>query len=136
MIVDTSALVAITYRESGYERLREAILSEGGYMPAPALVEFKRVVTGRGRSAHPAADELIDAFVESSLDVEAFTYGDAEIATAANAEYGEGNGRGGRLNLLDLMVYAVAKRMDLPILCTGGDFASTDADIHPASRTQ
>lgn len=136
MIVDTSALIAITYRESGYEGLREIILSEGGYMPAPALVEFKRVVTGRGRRAHPAADELIGVLVESSLDVEAFTSEDAEIAAAANADYGEGNGRGGRLNLLDLMVYAVARRMNLPILCTGGDFASTDAKIHPASRTQ
>ena len=45
-----------------------------------------------------------------------------------------GNSKGGKLNLLDLMVYAVAKRTGRPILCTGRDFASTDADIHPASR--
>ena len=40
----------------------------------------------------------------------------------------------GTLNLLDLMVYAVAKRTERPILCTGKDFTTTDADIHPASR--
>ena len=45
-----------------------------------------------------------------------------------------GNSKGGKLNLLDLMVYAVAKRTGRPILCTGRDFASADADIHPASR--
>ncbi len=36
--------------------------------------------------------------------------------------------------MLDLMVYAIAKTPDLPILCTGTDFSATDARIHPASR--
>jgi ribonuclease VapC len=44
------------------------------------------------------------------------------------------NGRGGRLNLLDLMVYAAARRTGLPILCTGADFAASGAAVHPASR--
>ena len=135
MIVDTSALVAITYRETGYERLRDAIFGEGGRLPAPVLVEFKRAVTGRGRHAHPAADDLIRDLIGNSLDFEPFTAQDAEIATAANMAYGQGNGRGGTLNLLDLMVYAVARRREESILCTGGDFAATDAKIHPASRT-
>jgi ribonuclease VapC len=38
------------------------------------------------------------------------------------------------LNLLDLMVYAVAKERGMPLLCTGNDFATTDLAIHPASR--
>ena len=45
-----------------------------------------------------------------------------------------GNSKGVKLDLLDLMVYAVAGRTGPQILCTGRDFASTDADIHPASR--
>ena len=134
MIIDTSALVAITYREEGYESLRDMILTEGGRLPAPALVEFKRAVTGRGRHEHPAADELLRCLMASSLEVEAFTLEDAEIATAANAAYGQGNGKGGTLNLLDLMVYAVAKRTGQPILCTGRDFADTDVPTHPIGR--
>ena len=58
----------------------------------------------------------------------------ARLSVEANIRYGSGNGKGGKLNLLDLMVYAAAKALDMPILCTGYDFMSTDAKIHPASR--
>ena len=135
MIVDTSALVAIAYREAGYARLRDAILNEGGRLPAQALVEFKRTVTARGSVEHRAADDLLGELVGRSLDVEAFTAQDAEIAVEANSAYGLGNGKGGTLNLLDLMVYAVAMRTKQPILCTGRDFSRTDVDVHPASLT-
>lgn len=37
--------------------------------------------------------------------------------------------------MLDVMVYCLARRLGRPILCTGRDFAATDAAIHPASRT-
>lgn len=59
---------------------------------------------------------------------------EAEAAAAANAVYGIGNVRGGSLNLLDLMVYASARVLERPILCTGRDFSATDAAIHSASR--
>lgn len=72
--------------------------------------------------------------VGSKFQVEPFTAADAELASRANMEHGAGNGRGGRLNLIDLTVYAVARRLDRPILCTGTDFASTGIAIHPNSR--
>ncbi len=59
---------------------------------------------------------------------------DAHLAEAANEAHGTGNHRGGTLNLLDLMVYGMAKRTGRPILCTGRDFAATGIAIHPASR--
>lgn len=68
------------------------------------------------------------------LRVHAFDADDAAVAAEANMAHGTGNGRGGSLNLLDLMVYAVARRLGLPILCTGRDFAATGIDLHPASR--
>lgn len=58
----------------------------------------------------------------------------ALAAIVGNERYGSGNGSGGLLNLLDLMVYGAAIETGLPILCTGNDFAATDAMIHPASR--
>lgn len=133
MIVDTSALIAITQNEPGSDRLKDAI-GGGGIVPAPVLVEFRRVVTGRGARETPSIEAALQKLL-AKLAVEPFTGDDAEIAAAANLTYGAGNGRGGRLNLLDLMVYATAKRLGLPILCTGADFASTDITIHPASRT-
>lgn len=131
MIVDTSALVAIFKREPGYQSLRDAIGLDGGNLPAPALVEYM-LVTGAARSAE--ATFLMDACREQGLVTQAFTAEHAAIAAEANVRFGKGNGRGGVLNLLDLMVYAFAKDYGEPLLCTGKDFATTDIELHAASR--
>ena len=131
MIVDTSALVAIFKREPGYELLRDAIGLEGGNLPAPALVEYT-MVTGTARFAE--ANLLMDTFRDQGLVTQRFTAEHAAIAAEANLRFGKGNGRGGVLNLLDLMVYAVAIDYGKPLLCTGKDFATTDIELHAASR--
>ena len=82
----------------------------------------------------PAADRLIARLIEEGLRIVPFDGAAAEAAIGANPNHGKGNGTGGKLNMLDLMVYGVAKVTGLPILCTGRDFAATDALIHPASR--
>jgi len=134
MIVDTSALVAAAKDEPESEALKRAML-RGGLVPTPVLLEYRRVMTWRGARPAPEAEMILQDLLSAELAVEPFTVEDAEIAAAANFDYGAGNGRGGRLNLLDLMVYATARRLGLPILCTGRDFASTDALIHPFSRS-
>lgn len=134
MIVDTSALVAILLGEPGSEDLLEAIAREGGLLPSPARVEFIRVASGSRVGLGSEAEILLERFERLSLDTVAFTAEHARIANKANARYGKGAGSGGTLNLLDLMVYAVAKDRDLPILFTGRDFTSTDAAVHPSSR--
>jgi len=106
----------------------------GGAVPAPVLVEFHRVATKRGSVPARQVIAFLDNLIGRELSVEPFTAEDSEIAAAANLAHGAGNGRGGRLNLVDLMVYATARRLELPILCTGTDFASTGIDLHPASR--
>jgi len=103
------------------------------HYPAPVAVEFERVVTNRGKQASDSA-AFLDRMLAGPLSVEPFTAEDAALAVAANQQHGSGNGRGGTLNLLDLMVHAVAKRTGRPILCTGRGFAATGIGIHPASR--
>lgn len=134
MIVDTSALIAVVRLEAGYEALREALIFESSLLPAPALVEFARVTAVQSNQASKTAGAVVQRLLSRSMRVEAFTAEDGAIAAAANEAWGTGNGRGGPLNMLDLMVYAVAKRTGRPILCTGRDFTATDAAIHPASR--
>jgi len=131
MIVDTSALVAMARGEDGYLDLRVALAKELGAVPTPVLVEFNRVMAESGNVPDLEAIGLLD-----DLGVEIFPFGSqaAHAAMVANEQFGSGNGRGGKLNLLDLMVYGVAKVEDLPILCTGKDFLSTDIAIHQASR--
>jgi ribonuclease VapC len=134
LIVDSSALVAVYRRERGFEALLAAIELRAR-IPTPVLVEFERVVTMGGSLPPDKARSFLSQMTrEFGAIVEPFTAEDAAIASEANVEHGAGNGRGGRLNLLDLMVYATARRLSLPILCTGTDFALTGIPIHSASR--
>lgn len=135
MIVDTSALVALALEEPDSEAIFR-VLGLGNYViPAPVLVELTRVVTGRRAQNHEQIRAFIARLDRQNAKIEPFTEADAHLVLAANEVFGTGNGRGGTLNMLDLMVYAVARRMGLPILCTGKDFSATDAVLHPASRT-
>lgn len=134
MIVDTSALVATVYCEAGTEGIFRALRDESGVIPAPVIIELHRVASLDGNQPHPDALGLLDVLERAGYRIAEFDRMMAGLSVEANIRYGSGNGKGGKLNLLDLMVYAAAKTLDLPILCTGYDFMSTDAKIHPASR--
>lgn len=134
MIVDTSALIALLAGEDGHEKILRALTEEEAALPAPALVEYRRVAARAPHLSDYAAETLLTNLLARRLRVLPFTAEHARVAAAANRIYGSGLGHGGTLNLLDLMVYACAKVERRPILCTGDDFAATDALIHPASR--
>lgn len=135
MIVDTSALAAILFEERGADALLDALLSERGLLPAPAQTEFQRVAALRGAGFDDMASDLLGKLEDAGLEVVPYDRTHAAIAARAHGAYGKGNGAGGLLNLLDLMVYAVAKDRDMPMLFTGCDFPSTDVAVHPSSRT-
>lgn len=134
MIVDTSALIAALLGEDGCDRILDALDEETGFLPAPALAEFWAVASGSRVDAAQQARELVDEWRNGGLTVLPFTEDHAQRVLEAIPLYGKGNGRGGLLNLLDLMVYAVAKERGEPLLCTGRDFAATDLEVHVASR--
>ena len=134
MIVDTSALIAVLLGEEGNREILDALDEEAGFLPAPALAEFWTVaIRSRVDAAHQAS-VLLDEWRDGGLTVLPFTDEHALRVREAIPLYGKGNGRGGLLNLTDLMVYAVAKERAEPLLCTGQDFATTDLDLHAASR--
>ena len=134
MIVDTSALVAVVRVEVGRDRILTALLEDEGIVPTPVLVEFERVTALAGNAPDPDARELLRLLFEGRISSAPFTAADALIASDANARHGTGNGRGGSLNMLDLMVYGMAVRADRSVLCTGKDFGATGIGLHPASR--
>jgi ribonuclease VapC len=134
LIVDTSALVAIVLGEAGWEKMSLAVLSSASAIPAPVITELVLVTGSRTPAIRSAARGLIDAFTLKGCEFPAFERGHADLSMRARDLYGRGNGRGGKLNFGDLMVYAIAKERGEPLLCTGGDFATTDLEIHPASR--
>lgn len=132
MAVDTSALIAIATREEGYVKLARAIFGGGCLFPEPVRVEFMLVMTGRKNVAFDYARALLDDLTSETGVGSALDRVASDAAIAAIPRHAKDIG--GVLNLCDLMVYAVAKVTNLPILCTGIDFAKTDAAIHPASR--
>lgn len=136
MIVDTSALVAITSGEREWQQLRNAINASKAVIPAPALTEFWLVIGGRNPALLEFGEAMVATMLTDGVEVAAFELRHADITALARERYGKGNGQGGRLNFGDLMVYAVAKDRGEPLLCTGNDFASTDLRIHPASRLE
>jgi ribonuclease VapC len=77
---------------------------------------------------------MLEYLVRDSNEIVPFNADHARTAAEANARHGKGMGQGGKLNLLDLMVYAEAKQRGEPLLCTGKDFAASDALLHPACR--
>lgn len=134
LIADTSALVAAANKELGHAKLRDALVSPNVKIPAPVVVEFERVTSLARNRPDPNATAFLGMLVALGAEVIAFDATMAQAAAAANESYGSGNGRGSLLNMLDLIVYGVAKITGMPILCTGNDFITTDALIHPASR--
>ena len=135
MIIDSSALVAIILRETHNTHLRDAIFSaKSAAIPATAMTEVQLVIGGRGQQYLAAAAALFEMLLAEGVEVVAFDQRHADITAIARSRYGRGNGTGGKLNFGDLMVYAIAKERGEPVLCTGRDFASTDLEIHPASR--
>lgn len=134
MIIDTSALIAILLDEAGSDELLSAIAEERGAIPAPVRVEFMRVASGLRVQRRADAEDMLSRLARSGCTTLPFTESHASIAVSVEPTYGSGNGNGGGLNLLDLMVYAVAKERREPLLCTGKDFATTDIELHAASR--
>jgi len=134
VIVDTSALIAVLTGEDGAAALIQALGVESGVIPAPVVLKFLRVARGDRIGLASQAEALLDRLDRYGHTTAAFTAEHSALAAEAEKRYGKGNGRGGFLNLLDLMVYAVAKERDEPLLCTGKDFATTDLELHAASR--
>lgn len=136
MIIDSSALVAIILDEPHGAELRDAIISaSAAQLPATAMTEIQLVIGGRGKDYLGAVEALFGLLLGSGVEVAAFEKRHTAITADARVRYGKGNGRGGKLNFGDLMVYAIARERGEPLLCTGTDFATTDLEIHPASRT-
>ena len=134
MIVDTSALVAVLRAEEGADAIIRALFSERGFIPAPVIFEFHRVTSERFNEPSRPALDLLAQVLAQDVGIIALTDAECDHAADLNQRLGSGNERGGKLNMLDLMVFAVAMVRGLPILCTGVDFLAANAPLHPASR--
>jgi ribonuclease VapC len=124
MVVDTSALLAVLFREPGSERITARLAAESqplisaGSLLESAIVAEARKDTAGGRQL----DQLLQTLSVTTVPVDA---DQVAVARAAFRKYGKGRHEAG-LNFGDCFAYALAITLDAPLLFKGTDFAKTD----------
>lgn len=126
MTLDSSALLAIVFREPGYERVVERL----GSAPAaaagtPTLAETAIVLSAR---LGPAADGLLERMLDE-FDIQEVPFGEIHWREAADAyrRFGKGS-HPAALNFGDCLTYATARLTGESLLYVGEDFAPTDLE--------
>jgi ribonuclease VapC len=128
VIVDSSAVLSIVFREPGSDVLIGKILDADLVgIGAPTLAEVGIVLTSR---LEPLGRGVLERFLDEFV-VEEIPFGEAHWRAAVDAfeRYGKGRSPAG-LNFGDCMAYAAARVSDEPLLYVGDDFSHTD--IAPA----
>jgi ribonuclease VapC len=125
IVIDTSALIAIFRQERERDEFGDAIVeAERRILPAHAYLEYVMVTSGE-----PQSRVWIDAMIEQlRLATGEIDAAAAQLAADAFLQYGKGRGHPARLNFADCLSYAVAKRLDYPLLYKGDDFIHTDIE--------
>lgn len=124
MIVDSSALIAILFKEAEASAFASAMRdAPSRAVAAPTVVETGLVAEGRtGPAMGAELDDLLDAL---AAEIVPFTAEHAALARDAWRRYGKGRHPAG-LNLGDCFAYALAKARNEPLLFKGDDFTQTD----------
>jgi ribonuclease VapC len=129
VIVDTSALAAIIFREEGHEEMLDhmTFCDPPAAVPATVLTELGLVLAARlGMDPRPLITRMVE---QCGLEVIPFGPYHWGSAVGAFVRFGRGRHAAG-LNFGDCLTYATADVAGEPLLFVGDDFALTD--IQPA----
>jgi ribonuclease VapC len=126
LILDSSALLALVFREPGHRRLLGAIAGARWLgVGAPTLAETGIVLETRlGAEARPTLAMLVE---EIGLVVVPFEAIHAREAREAFRRYGRGR-HPAALNFGDCLTYAIARVAGQALLFVGSDFRQTDLE--------
>lgn len=124
MIIDTSALLAILYKEEDAESFGRAIANEPiCRMSAANFLEAAINIDSRGGAE---ASRQLDFFIrQAGIEITEITFVQAQIARQAYQDFGKGRHKAG-LNFGDCFAYALARDTGEPLLFKGNDFIYTD----------
>ncbi|MBI1684367.1 type II toxin-antitoxin system VapC family toxin [Caulobacter hibisci] len=122
MVLDTSAVLAILWREPEADGFMKIVANANGLMMSTATRLELEIVCVR-RKGEAEARNIARFVSEFHIGLEVFDELQLMLAEQAFAKYG--SGRHG-LNFGDCFSYALAKARDLPLLFKGEDFAATD----------
>ena len=129
--VDASAIVAIITNEPEADDLLARLAAADTLITsAIAIYEATLGILRKRRRDVPAALEQVRAFLDAAGITEvSITPQHAEVALAAFARYGKGQGHPAQLNMGDCFAYAAASTNGACLLFKGDDFARTDIRI-------
>lgn len=128
MIVDTSAVLAILFREAGFEAFESALVDAPSCsISAAGFVEVSVVLESLG--GDQSLRHCDSLFRRAGIRVEPVTEEQALLARQGFSDFGKGR-HPANLNFGDCFSYALAKAMGEPLLFKGDDFSKTD--VQPA----
>jgi len=124
MIVDTSALVAILYREPEASAFAQLIHgADVCRISVASYVELSMVIENQ---LGPSAMRQAEVFLRrADIVIEPVTLDHGELARQAFLDFGKGRHKAA-LNYGDCFSYALAKATGEPLLFKGNDFGQTD----------
>ena len=124
MIVDSSAMVAILYREPEATDFAQLIHdAEVCRISVASYVELSMVIENQ---LGPEGMRQAEAFFRrAGIVIEPVTVEQGELARQAFLDFGKGRHKAG-LNYGDCFSYALAKATGEPLLFKGNDFSQTD----------
>lgn len=127
MIVDSSVILAIFFRESGAEAILSTIVdADFAGIGSPTAAETGLVLTARLKQN--ATGSLLRFFEETGIEILPFTNLHWQGAIDAYARFGKGR-HPAALNFGDCLTYATAALAGQPLLCRGDDFRKTDLEL-------
>jgi ribonuclease VapC len=127
VVVDTSAAIAILTGEADADALMRALAeADSPSMSAATLVELGIVLEARFGTAGAG---VLERFLrDAGIEVVAVDREIADLAIEAWRRFGKGR-HPAALHFGDCFTYALAIAADAAILCTGEDFAKSDAKV-------
>ena len=127
MILDTSAIASIVFKEPGYEEvLQKLVGAEQAGIGTPTLAEAGLALTARlKKDARPMLMRFLQEFAITPIP-----FGEAhwQETVIAFQRFGKGR-RPARLNFGDCMAYATARLAAEPLLCVGSRLRKTDLEM-------
>jgi ribonuclease VapC len=124
MILDTSAMVAILYREPEADAFVQLVHdADACRISVASYVELSMVIENQ---LGPRGMRQAEAFFRRArVSIEPVTVDHGELARQAFLDFGKGRHKAG-LNYGDCFSYALAKATGEPLLFKGNDFSQTD----------
>jgi len=130
LVVDTSAVLAILLREPGFEGIELGLASSKRPAILTSTVLESTMVFSRF-FCHSASRELAALLGRyAEISVHPFDEECSRLATEAFLRFGKGR-HPASLNFGDCMVFGLAAKLNVPVLCTGDDFRQTDLRVLP-----